>query len=136
MERAPETLASLAQIELAAKTLAALARIPSLQPCIAVFRLERLDAGPRWYKPGNWTGPGYLDHITARVPVDHRGDRDMLLARCRLEIKHGLERLAVDLATMRRFDPDGSKFPEFSVLGLLATAERYLEAMDERRVPA
>ena len=46
-----------------------------------------------------------------------------------LELRQRLERRALELEYMARFDPDRSKFSKSAVPRLLATAERYLDAM-------
>ena len=105
-----------------------------MQYGIAAFNLSDYGDGleaPKWYEADDWLGRCYLDHVAVPVPVDYESDDDMLLRRCRLEIRHGLERLGLELAYMRQSDPDRSKFPESSTPRLLKKVERCLAAMGE-----
>ena len=123
-------------LEDAAETLATLAHIESLQYGIAAFKLSDYGGGlegPKWYEAEDWLSRCYIDHVAVPVPVDY-DDEGMLLERCRLELRHGLERLAFELAHMRRFDPDRSKFPDSSIPRLLGKAERCLAAIGEPSV--
>ena len=115
-------------IDRAAEGLAALARIPSLWDGIATFKLDEGLEGPRWYEAEDWTRRGSFDHVAVPMPVDCEQDDDRLLERCRLELRHGLERLALELTYAKQqqelFGADRSAVPK-----LVAKAEGYLEAM-------
>ena len=118
-------------IDRAAEGLAALARIPSLWDGIATFKLDEKLKGPRWYEAEDWAGRGYFDHVAVPVPVEQ--DHHMLLERCRLELRHGLERLALEL-TYAKQQQELLGADRSAVRKLVAKAEGYLEAMGQSRV--
>ena len=82
-------------IDHALETLAAIARIESLQEGVVAVDLPHLERG-EWYDRETWRGLGCLDHLPAEVP--HGWQDDALLREAYLlELTHALESTRFEL---------------------------------------
>jgi hypothetical protein len=80
--------------------LAAFARSGLLEGGVVAFDVFELDHA-KWCEQEDWLGPSDLDRVAVKVPRQLE-DEDHMLAFCRLEVRHALERDHLDLAHMAR----------------------------------